>query len=166
MTTPVPGLGGEEDALWRSLVAVVMRLPRVLDEEFAREARVSMADYSVLVALSETEGGALRMGELAEATTLSRSRMSRIVDDLVRRSLVTRRKPEQDGRGALAEITPDGLAVLAAAYPGHLARVRSLVLDHITKHEMRTMTEALSRVLTALRETAEIGETVDAERAK
>ena len=43
--------------------------------------------------------------------------------------------------------------MLAAAYPGHLARVRSLVLDHITKSEMRTMTQALSRVLTALRET-------------
>lgn len=153
MTTPVPGLDSEEDALWRSLVEVVMRLPRVLDEQFAREARVGMAEYSVLVALSETPGGALRMGELAEATALSRSRMSRIVDDLARRSLVTRRKPEQDARGALAEITADGLAVLAAAYPGHLARVRSLVLDHITRSEMRTTTEALSRVLAALRET-------------
>ncbi|HEV8560178.1 MAG TPA: MarR family transcriptional regulator [Actinophytocola sp.] len=152
MTTPVPGLDGDEEILWRSLVELLLRLPRILDEYFDREAKVSMSDYSVLVALSEAPAGELRMGELAETTALSRSRTTRVVDDLIRRSLVTRRKCEQDGRGALAALTPQGLAVLTAAYPGHLARVRSLVLDHITRSEMRTMTQALSRVLTALRE--------------
>jgi DNA-binding MarR family transcriptional regulator len=149
----VPGLDGDEEILWRSLVELLLRLPRVLDENFEREAKVSMTDYSVLVALSEAPAGELRMGELAEATALSRSRTSRVVDDLVRRSLVTRRKCKQDGRSSLAAVAPPGMAVLAAAYPGHLARVRSLVLDHITKNEMRTMTPALTRVLVALRET-------------
>jgi DNA-binding MarR family transcriptional regulator len=149
----VPGLDGDEEILWRSLVELLLRLPRVLDENFEREAKVSMTDYSVLVALSEAPVGELRMGELAEATALSRSRTSRVVDDLVRRSLVTRRKCEQDGRSSLAAVTSDGMAVLAAAHPGHLARVRSLVLDHITRNEMRTMTQALARILIALRET-------------
>jgi DNA-binding MarR family transcriptional regulator len=152
VTTPVPGLDGDEEILWRSLVELLLRVPRVLDEHFDREAKVSMSDYAVLVALSEAPAGELRMGELAEVTALSRSRTTRVVDDLMRRSLVTRRKCEQDGRGALAALTPEGLAVLTAAYPGHLARVRSLVLDHITRSEMRTMTQALARVLTALRE--------------
>jgi DNA-binding MarR family transcriptional regulator len=152
VTTPVPGLDGDEEILWRSLVELLLRLPRVLDEHFDREAKVSMTDYSVLVALSEAPAGELRMGELAEATALSRSRTSRVVDDLIRRSLVTRRKCEQDGRSALAALTPEGQGVLAAAYPGHLARVRSLVLDHVTKSEMRTMTQALSRILIALRD--------------
>ncbi|MGI5239247.1 MarR family winged helix-turn-helix transcriptional regulator [Dactylosporangium sp. CA-139066] len=153
MTTPVPGLDRDEEILWRSLVEVLVRLPRVLDEQFDREAKVGMTDYSVLVALSEAPDNELRMGELAEAAALSRSRVSRVVDDLVRRSLVTRRKSEQDGRSALAALTPEGLAVLEAAYPGHLARVRALVLDHITRSEMRTMTQVLTRVLAALRET-------------
>jgi DNA-binding MarR family transcriptional regulator len=155
MTTPVPGLDGEEEILWRSLIEVLVRLPRMLDEQFDREAKVGMTEYSVLVALSEAPNGELRMGELAEATALSRSRMSRVVDDLVRRSLVTRRKSEQDGRSSLAAVTPEGMAVLAAAYPGHLARVRSLVFDHVTKSEMRAMTQALSRVRVALREAAD-----------
>jgi DNA-binding MarR family transcriptional regulator len=152
MTTPVPGLDSDEEALWRSLVETLLRLPRVLDEHFDREAKVSMTDYAVLVALSEAPDGGLRMGELAEATALSRSRTTRIVDDLVRRSLVTRRKCQQDGRSALAALTPEGAAALAAAYPGHLARVRSLVLDHITRSEMRTMAQALARVLATLRQ--------------
>ncbi|MEV0563681.1 hypothetical protein [Dactylosporangium sp. NPDC050588] len=44
--------------------------------------------------------------------------------------------------------------MLAAAYPGHLARVRSLVLDHIATSETRAMMPALSRILVALRENA------------
>jgi DNA-binding MarR family transcriptional regulator len=155
VTTPVPGLDADEELLWRSLVEVLVRLPRVLDEQFGREARVGMTEYAVLVALSEAPKAELRMGELADATALSRSRISRVVDDLVRRSLVTRRRCEQDGRSSLAAVTPEGLAVLSAAYPGHLARVRSLVFDHITKNEMRTMTQAVSRVLVALREVAD-----------
>jgi DNA-binding MarR family transcriptional regulator len=155
MTTPVPGLDGDEEILWRSLVEVLVRLPRLLDEQFDREAKVGMTDYSVLVALSEAPDGDLPMGQLAEATALSRSRISRVVDDLVRRSLVTRRRSEQDARSALAAITPKGVAVLSAAYPGHLARVRALVLDHITKSEMRTMTQVLARVLETLRADAD-----------
>jgi DNA-binding MarR family transcriptional regulator len=148
----VPGLDGDEEALWRALVELVARLPRVLDEQFEREAKVSMTEYAVLVALSEAPDRELRMGELAEATALSRSRITRIVDDLTRRSLVTRRKCEQDARSALAALTPAGMSVLTSAYPGHLARVRALVLDHVTRSEMRTMTPVLVRVLEALRE--------------
>ncbi len=150
----MPGLDSEEEILWRSLIEVLVRLPRMLDEQFNREAQVGMTEYSVLVALSEAPDGELRMGDLARETALSRSRISRVVDDLVRRSLVRRRKSEQDARSSLAAISPAGMAVLAAAYPGHLARVRSLVFDHVTRSEMRAMTEALSRVLVALREAA------------
>lgn len=152
MATPVPGLDQDEDLLWRVMVELIVRLPRVLDEQFDREAKVSMAEYAVLVALLEAPDHELRMGALAEATALSRSRITRVVDDLTRRSLVTRRKHEQDARSALAALTPAGETVLASACPGHLARVRTLVLDHITKSEMRTMTQVLGRVVEVLRE--------------
>ena len=155
MTTPVPGLDGDEEAMWRSFVELLVRLPRVLDENFIRETHVSMAEYSVLVALSEAPDQELRMGDLAEAAALSRSRMSRIVDDMARRSLVSRRPSAHDARSSLAAITPEGQALLAGAYPGHLARVRALVLDHVTRNEMRTITATFQRILTSLRETAE-----------
>ena len=155
VTTPAPGLDSDEEAMWRSLVELMTRLPRVLDEKFVRETGVSMADYSVLVALSEAPGGELRMGDLAEAAALSRSRMSRVVEDMVRRSLVSRRQSENDARSSLAAITAEGRTLLAGAYPGHLARVRALVLDHVTRSEMRTMTAAFERIAAALRATGE-----------
>jgi DNA-binding MarR family transcriptional regulator len=155
VTRPDAALDNEEDALWRSLVEIVARLPRALDEHFDRETGVNMSEYSVLVALSEAADGELRMGDLATATALSRSRVTRIVDGLARRSLVRRRKSDSDGRSAFATITAQGAATLEKAYPGHLTRVRRLVLDHLTRTEIRTMTEALHRVSDALREVTE-----------
>jgi DNA-binding MarR family transcriptional regulator len=133
-------------------VEIVARLPRALDEHFARETGVNMAEYSVLVALSEATDGELRMGDLAKVTALSRSRVTRIIDEMARRSLVRRRKSDADGRGAFASLTDQGATILEKAYPGHLARVRALVLDHLTRSEIRAMTQAFHRVSTALRE--------------
>jgi DNA-binding MarR family transcriptional regulator len=155
VTRPDAALDPEEDALWRGLVEVVARLPRALDEHFDRETGVSMSEYSVLVALSEAPDRELRMGDLATATAMSRSRATRVVDGLARRSLVRRRKSDADARSAFATITSQGAATLDKAYPGHLTRVRRLVLDHLTRQEIRTMTEALHRVSEALREVTE-----------
>jgi DNA-binding MarR family transcriptional regulator len=114
-----------------------------------------MSEYSVLVALSEAPDRELRMGDLATATALSRSRVTRVVDGLARRSLVRRRKSDSDGRSAYATITAEGTATLEKAYPGHLTRVRRLVLDHLTRTEIRALTDALHRVSGALREVTE-----------
>jgi DNA-binding MarR family transcriptional regulator len=152
VTQPAAALDREEEALWRSLVEIVARLPRALDDNFARETGVNMTEYAILVALSEAADRELRMGDLATATALSRSRVTRVIDDMTRRSLVRRRKSDADGRGSVATLTDEGIAILEKAHPGHLARVRALVLDHLTRGEIRVMTQAFDRVSTALRE--------------
>jgi DNA-binding MarR family transcriptional regulator len=144
-------LSGEEEAMWRAFVEVLTRLPRALDEQFNRETGLTMTEYSVLVALSEAADRELRISELADVTALSRSRISRVVDDMGRRLLVTRRKCQTDARSSFAVLTDDGLRALESAYPGHLARVRRLVLDHLTKSEVRTFTHAFGRVAEVLR---------------
>lgn len=47
-------------------------------------------EYAILVALSEAPDRRLRMSELADVSGLSRSRVTRVVDNLVARPLVTR----------------------------------------------------------------------------
>jgi DNA-binding MarR family transcriptional regulator len=153
-SSPVP-LDHEEDTFWRTLVDIVTRLPQALDENFGRETGLTMPGYAVLVALSEAPDRQLRMGDLATTTGLSRSRVTRLVDDLARRSLVQRRKSDSDGRSAFAVITDLGAATLERAYPGHVTRVRALVLDHLTRAELRSMTDGLHRISQALRESDE-----------
>jgi DNA-binding MarR family transcriptional regulator len=130
---------------------VITILPRALDEQFLRDTGVTMTEYLVLVALSEAPGRELRISELASRTSLSLSRISRVVDDMANHSLVTRRKCAFDGRSSFATLTAKGLSTLQAAYPGHLARVRRLVFDHLAESELKTLGPVFVRIAQALR---------------
>ncbi|QRP44837.1 MarR family winged helix-turn-helix transcriptional regulator [Amycolatopsis sp. FDAARGOS 1241] len=143
-------LSGEEEAVWRPLTRIITVLPRVLEDQFVNETGVSMTDYTVLVSLSEAAEGWLRLTDLAKATALSLSRISRVVDSLVKRGLVEKVKCESDGRAANARLTEAGQTKLKAAYPGHLERVRSHLFDHLSPEEVRGAGPILARLAAAL----------------
>ncbi len=143
-------LDHDETAFWRPLTRILTVLPRALDEQFATENGVTTTDYTVLVSLSEAPDRQLRLSQLAAMTGLSLSRISRVVDDLTRRGLVRKWRCDRDGRASNAALTDAGHAKLTAAYPGHLARVRSSVFDHLSAEEVRTAGPILARLAAAL----------------
>jgi DNA-binding MarR family transcriptional regulator len=146
----IPPLDTDETAFWRPLTRVITVLPRVLDDQFSRETGLTMTDYTVLVSLSEAPDRQLRLSRLAEATALSLSRISRVVDVLTRRGLVRKWRCDLDGRAFNAALTDDGHAALTAAYPGHLARVRSAVFDRLSTDDIRTAGPIIARLAAAL----------------
>jgi DNA-binding MarR family transcriptional regulator len=143
-------LTSEEEAVWRPLARIVTVLPRALEDQFVHDTGVSLTDYTVLVALSEAPEQRLRLTDLAQAAALSLSRISRVVEDMVRRGLVRKVKCPQDRRAAHATLTEAGRAKLVAAYPGHLARVRSFLFDHLSDDEVRAAGPILARLAAAL----------------
>ncbi|WP_037361713.1 MarR family winged helix-turn-helix transcriptional regulator [Amycolatopsis orientalis] len=143
-------LTSEEEAVWRPLMRLVTVLPRALEDQFAHDNGVSLTDYTVLVSLAEAPEGRLRLTDLAQATALSLSRISRVVEAMVRRGLVKKVKCPQDRRAAHATLTELGHAKLAAAYPGHLERVRSFLFDHLSPEEVRAAGPILARLAAAL----------------
>jgi DNA-binding MarR family transcriptional regulator len=147
---PAP-LSPDEEALWRALTELITTLPRALDEQFLRNNGVTMTEYSVLVALSEAPGRELRISELASSTSLSLSRISRVIDGMSKHSLVTRRKCASDGRSSFVTLTAQGFSTLEAAYPGHLARVRRFVFDHLAESEVKTLGPVFARIAEFLR---------------
>jgi len=90
---------------------------------------ISLTQYEVLLLLSRSDTGALRMNELADGALLSLSGLSRLVDRLVALGLVERAQCPTDRRGAFAVITPAGRRRFAAARPTHLDGVRRRFLD-------------------------------------
>jgi DNA-binding MarR family transcriptional regulator len=143
-------LDPDEAPFWRSLMRITTALPRALEDQFLPETGLAITDYGVLVALSEAPDHLLRISALAATTGLSLSRISRVVDDLTRRGLVEKRKCAEDGRASNAVLTAAGLAKLEAAYPGHLARVRASVFDHLDAEDIRTAGPVLARLAAAL----------------
>jgi DNA-binding MarR family transcriptional regulator len=143
-------LSATEDAFWRALMRIVLSLPRRLDADLVRSAGITANEYTTLMCLSEAPNRELRMADLASAAALSASRMTRLVDDLQKRGLVTKQASAEDGRGNIAKLTPAGLAKLEAAWPVHLASVRGRVFDHIDPSAVTKAAQALSEVAATL----------------
>jgi DNA-binding MarR family transcriptional regulator len=93
------------------------------------------------------------MADLASATDLSASRMTRLVDDLQSRGLVTKTASSSDARGNVARLTPRGMAKLRAAWRVHLASVRRRFFDSIDAAAVEGVAEALADVADHLEDT-------------
>src|SRR3954449_4554359 len=143
-------LDAEEQRAWRAYMNSWLLLGDRLDRELTRETGISHAYYEILVQLSETEGRALRMSELAERCLSSRSRLSHAVSRLEERGWVRRQVCAEDGRGQLASLTDEGFAALEAAAPVHVEGVRSHLFDQLSPQQvaaMRDIGETLLRPL-------------------
>jgi DNA-binding MarR family transcriptional regulator len=147
-------LSATEEAFWRALMRIVLSLPHRLDVDLVRAVGITANEYTTLMCLSEAPNRELRMADLAGAASLSPSRMTRLVDDLQERGLVTKRASSEDGRGNVAKLTPAGLAKLKVAWPAHLASVRERVFDQIDPSNITKAAQALSEIAASLEDKA------------
>ena len=113
-----------EQAAWREFVTACTTLLSSVEGQLQQCSGIPHGYYEILVRLSETPGRALRMSQLAEATSASKSRASHAVARLEERGWVRRVDCPTDRRGQVAELTDEGYAVLVATAPGHVGQVR------------------------------------------
>lgn len=146
MTESEAPLTLQEEAVWRALAPLILKLPKVLDSDLRAGARMNMAEYAVLMNLSEAPGRQLRMNELACRVALSASRISRIVDAFADEGLVTKSRVDDDARGNLATLTDAGFERLRAAYPTHLASVRRRVVGHFAELDLPALAAAFEAI--------------------
>ena len=149
VSTETQWLTDSEQAVWRHLLGVESRLNDRLDVELREAHGVTLAEYGVLVHLSESGPYGMRMSELAERLLLSRSGLTRRIDSMVRAGLVARRSCPADGRGAMAELTAEGMEKLTAAAPTHVAGVRRYLIDALAG-DLSGLSSGLNRIDAAL----------------
>ncbi|HEU5267914.1 MAG TPA: helix-turn-helix domain-containing protein, partial [Jatrophihabitans sp.] len=87
---PESKLDGPGVRAWAALLQVHAALVPVLDRELQSATGLSLAWYDVLLELNAAPGRRLPMTELGEKVVLSRTRVSRVVDELSRAGLVER----------------------------------------------------------------------------
>ncbi len=143
-------LDQEELAAWVRLVAVVERLPGVLDSQLRRDAGLTHFEYFVLAVLSETPDRTLRMTALAARTNATLPRLSHVISRMEDRDLVRRRRSPRDRRAADVELTETGWATIVAAAPGHVETVRAAVVDALSPEQVRQLREIASAILARL----------------
>jgi DNA-binding MarR family transcriptional regulator len=146
MGAVVRWLDDDEMRAWRALLDVTNDVRASLEHELSAEHGLTEGDYAVLVALSEAADRRLRMCDLAALLHLSPSGLTRRLDGLVKAGFVTREAAADDRRVTLAVLTPAGFAKLSEAAPDHVDGVRRHFLDHLTRAQLRELTEALLAV--------------------
>ena len=144
-TADVSWLTDTEQSAWRAFLTGSRRLIDALDADLKAQG-LTHDDYGVLVALSESEGGRLRMAELADLSVESRSRLSHHIGRLEARGLVARETCPDDRRGTWAVLTAEGRTTIEAVAPHHVAGVREYFLDKVSAEELATIATAFSRV--------------------
>jgi DNA-binding MarR family transcriptional regulator len=149
-TKTVRWLSRDEEAAWRAIAQVMVKLPWALECQLQRDAGLSFIEYHVLARLSEDPEHTLRMSELAMLANASLSRLSHLVKRLESRGLVRREADPADGRFTNAIMTKAGYKLLVASAPGHVTRVRSLVIDALSSVELRQLRDASERLLSRI----------------
>ena len=144
----------EEQRAWRGLLRMTSQLNARANRLLLQEYGISLADYEVLVALSEAPEGRLRVFEVGDALAWEQSRVSHQLARMQRRGLITREGCATDARGAFAVLTTVGRATIERAAPAHVEQVRQLVFDELSHEQVSALTEITTRVLDRLAATA------------
>jgi len=144
-------LTAEEQVVWRAFLDVNRVVLERLNRQLIDDSALPLAEYEVLVRLSEAPGRRLRMSELADLVVNSRSRLTHTVRRLEERGWVEREECEDDRRGILCVLQDTGFAVLEAAAPGHVETVRSIVFDPLTPSDVEALGAVMSKIRDALR---------------
>ena len=139
-------------AAWRTFItahaAVIGRIERAM----AAAGVIPLTWYDVLIELYEAPERRLRLHELADAVVLSRSGLTRLIDRLEAAGLLRREVATTDRRGAFAVLTDAGIVAMRAAWPVYARGIADDFARYLNDEEAALLTEALGRVLTAVRE--------------
>ncbi len=147
---PVRWLDEREQRAWRSLQVMQARLNAALGSELAADSDLSLADYMVLVVLTERPQGAARLFELAVALGWERSRVSHQIARMAARGLVRKERCLSDRRGSVVVVTDAGRRAIESAAPGHVRTVRRLFVDPLSEGQLDAIADVARRVVDAV----------------
>ncbi len=121
-----------------------------MGELFARRLQpygITVFMYRVLAALCEASDQ--RLGDLAAMTTIEISTLSRLVGELQRRGLVSRRRPKDNGRTVAISLTAKGRALAEELMP--IARhFEEVAVRDFARDEVKRVNSILAAVYSNL----------------
>ncbi|MEV6495716.1 MarR family transcriptional regulator [Actinoplanes sp. NPDC051633] len=139
-----------ELAMWREFIEAAELLRTAVAARLHGDTGLSMGDYTVLLALTEADGGRYRSSDLATAIGWERSRLSHHLGRMERRGLIRREHCTADSRGAEIVLEPHGRQAFHAATAPHLRAVRELFVDALTAEQVRAAGDVASALRTHL----------------
>ncbi|MEV1289608.1 MarR family transcriptional regulator [Micromonospora sp. NPDC049679] len=149
-------------AAWRDFLQGHSRVMAELERELRAGTGLSLAQYDVLLRLSEAPDQQLRMSELSAAVLYTTGGVTRLIDRMVAAGLVAREPSPTDRRSVLATLTPAGRDLLTRAGRRHLAGIQRHFAAFLPDDELPPVARFLARLARA--ETGEHHEDAPGER--
>ncbi|GAA3530330.1 MarR family transcriptional regulator [Aeromicrobium flavum] len=143
-------LDDDEAEAWLALASILQVLPAALDAQLTHDADLTFFEFLVLAQLAEVGDEPMRLSELASATHATLPRLSRVLAGLESDGLVTRQVSSDDARSRHAHLTDTGWERLAQAAPGHVARIRELFVERLTREQVRQVRRIGDRILAGI----------------
>jgi DNA-binding MarR family transcriptional regulator len=139
-----------EDAVvdaWRGLLVAHSRLVPAVEADLRAAGQVPLSWYDVLLELNAAPDLRLRMSELGQRTVLSRTRVSRVVDELAAAGLAERQPDQADGRSSFAVLTSQGKEALRRAWPVYRQAIHRHLGAQLTAQQSRELAALLGQVI-------------------
>ncbi|OBA83780.1 MarR family transcriptional regulator [Mycolicibacterium mucogenicum] len=144
--TPERGwLTPKQQRAWVAYMRVQLRMNYEMNRQLQADSGLSLADYDVLVALSDNDAG-MRVSDLAAQIGWERSRLSHQLRRMEERGLTERRPSLEDGRTSNVVLTANGRRAITEAAPGHVDLVRALFFDPLPDNLLGPFTAALEHI--------------------
>jgi DNA-binding MarR family transcriptional regulator len=134
---------------WEALLTAHASLVRRFSEQDVW-SEVTMKEYDVLYTLSKCPAP-IRLSELNRHVLLSQPALSRMVDRLAGRGLVSRATDPTDGRGVRLALTGEGRAAQRRIGRRHGRSVAEAMLGDLTPAELRRLEELCAKLASAPR---------------
>jgi len=132
---------------WRGLLVAHSRLVPAVEADLRAAGQVPLSWYDVLLELNAASGRRLRMTELGQRAVLSRTRVSRVVDELAAAGLAERQPDEADGRSSFAVLTSQGRDALRRAWPVYRQAIHRHLAAGLTTGQCRELAELLGALI-------------------
>ncbi len=130
---------------WESLFRAQVSVMRTLAAEFPSKD-LSFNEYDVLFNLSRERDRELRLRDLNRNVLLTQPSVSRLIDRLASRGLVSKCPEPTDGRGAVIRMTDEALALFRSVAVEYRASITDCVGSKLDNDELARLIELCDKL--------------------
>ncbi len=153
MTSTPRSLDATELGAYFALIEASSLLKHAVEQQLQDAGGLSYVQFQLLATLGDSPEGSRRMTDLADGVVYSRSGLTYQAQTLEKRGLVVRAPALDDERSVTVSLTEEGRALLGRVLPGHVGVVDDLLLAPLSREDVETLADILTRARDHMRRT-------------
>ncbi len=140
----------ETTRVWTTLVSTSRELVEQAEADLKGAGLPPLSWYDALLEIEDAGEDGIRPFILRERLLLPQYGTSRLLDRIARAGLIERRICDEDGRGQVIFITPEGRGTRQKMWPIYAKMLEGQIQDKLTAKEATTLADLLDKIRPAV----------------